>query len=67
MYLPIHSASNGNLLELNLTPFQIRKFRLNRASRQDAAWLRDILVRESGDFGTRVVLNEDNTLTVLWR
>jgi len=67
MYLPIHSPSNGDLLELKLTPFQIRKFRLNRASGQDAAWLRDTLDRESATFGTRIALNEDNTLTVLWR
>jgi len=67
MYLPIHSVSNGELLELKLIPFQIKKFRLNRVSRQDAVWLRDILGRESAEFGIRVSLNEDSTLTVLWQ
>ena len=41
------------------------KFHLNRATREDAIWLRDTLDRESSKFGTRVTLNEDGTLTVL--
>ena len=64
MYLPRPSLLDGRLLELTLIPFQIRKFRLNRAVRDGAAWLRNMLERESGRFGASVVLNDDNTLMV---
>lgn len=66
MYLPLLSRANGALLELGMIPFQIRKFRLIRASRQDAAWLRDVLDREGARLGTRVTLAEDNTLRLAW-
>jgi len=66
MYLPTLSTSTGNVVDLKLIPFQIRKLRLNRATREDAIWLRDTLNRESAKFGTQVILNEGGTLTVLW-
>jgi poly-gamma-glutamate synthesis protein (capsule biosynthesis protein) len=66
MYLPLLSRANGTLLELRMVPFQIRKFRLGRASRGDAAWLRDVLDREGARLGTRVMLGEDNTLRLAW-
>jgi len=66
MYLPTISASSGGLVDFRLIPFRMAKFRLNRATREDAIWLRDTLDRESSKFGTRVTLNEDGTLTVLW-
>jgi poly-gamma-glutamate capsule biosynthesis protein CapA/YwtB (metallophosphatase superfamily) len=65
MYLPTFSASNGKLVDLRLVPFRLGKFRLNRAAREDAIWLRDTLDRESAKFGTQVTLDEDGTLTVL--
>jgi poly-gamma-glutamate synthesis protein (capsule biosynthesis protein) len=65
MYLPTISASSGRLVDLRLVPFQVSKFRLNHAMREDAVWLRDTLDRESAKFGTRVTLNEDGILTVL--
>jgi len=67
MYLPRCSISSGDLLELTLLPFQIRKFRLNHASSGDVAWLRDTLDRESAKFGSRVALDANNTLKVLWK
>jgi poly-gamma-glutamate capsule biosynthesis protein CapA/YwtB (metallophosphatase superfamily) len=66
MYLPTLSTSTGNVVDLKLIPFQIRKLRLNRATREDAIWLRDTLNRESAKFDTQVTLNEDGTLMVLW-
>jgi poly-gamma-glutamate synthesis protein (capsule biosynthesis protein) len=46
---------------------QIRKFRLNRASLQDTAWLRDVLDRESRRLGAGVAADRDDTLSVTWR
>jgi poly-gamma-glutamate synthesis protein (capsule biosynthesis protein) len=67
LYLPTLSTSDGKLVDFRLIPFQLGKFRLNRATREDAIWLRDTLNRESSKFGTQVTLNEDGTLTVLRR
>jgi poly-gamma-glutamate synthesis protein (capsule biosynthesis protein) len=50
-----------------MVPLQIRNFRLNRASRGDAAWLRDVVNREGGRFGTRARLGPDNELTLAWQ
>ncbi len=62
MYFPSLDPGTGRLLELNMTPTQIRHFRANRASREDASWLRDTINRESRMFGFRVELNEDHRL-----
>ena len=66
MYLPRLSMPNRTLVELKLVPFRIQKFRLNRASRQDTAWLQVTINRESAKFGTRVTSNADNSLSVSW-
>jgi len=62
MYFASVDPSTGKLLYLQMTPTQIKRFRVNRASRADALWLRDLLNREGKKFGTRTAWNEDNTL-----
>jgi poly-gamma-glutamate synthesis protein (capsule biosynthesis protein) len=66
MYFLTVRASNGALEELTLVPFQIRKFRLNRASSADATWLSRILAREGQQFGTGIHLGADRCIDVLW-
>ena len=66
-YFPAIEASGGTLVELAMVPFQIRNFRLNRASPADSMWLCDSLNRQGEKFGTRVRLDPDNTLTLAWR
>jgi hypothetical protein len=46
MYLP-RLSHDGAISELTLLPYRIRRFRLSRASREDAAWLQTTLDRES--------------------
>ena len=67
MYLPRFAAGTRRLIELRLVPFRIRRFRLHRASRKHAAWLRDTLDRESAVFATRIDVGNDNALRVLLR
>ena len=62
MYFPRIDPATGRLLELQMTPLQIERFRLQRASRRDALTLRDTLNRYGGAFGSRVVLREDDRL-----
>jgi poly-gamma-glutamate synthesis protein (capsule biosynthesis protein) len=66
MYFPDVDPSTGKLLALKMTPTQIKRFRVNRASRSDALWLRDVLNREGREFRTRVELNKDFFLTLQW-
>jgi poly-gamma-glutamate synthesis protein (capsule biosynthesis protein) len=56
MYLPALDARTGRLVDLRLAPMRVRQFRANRASRDEALWLRDAINRESRQFGFRVEL-----------
>lgn len=66
MYFASLDPSTGNLLRLEMAPTQLRNFRLNRVTRADAEWLGEILNREGRPFGTRVRLDEENRLRLLW-
>jgi poly-gamma-glutamate synthesis protein (capsule biosynthesis protein) len=66
MYFATVEPSTGHLVRLRMAPMQIKHFRVNRASREDAAWLRDTLSTEGKRFRTRVELEQDNTLTLWW-
>ena len=58
---------SGRLERLDLIPYRIRRFRLERAGKEDTAWMRDTLVREGKALGTRAELAADGSLTVRWR
>lgn len=45
-YFASLDPADGRLLDLELVPFRVRRFRLGRAGAEDAAWLRDTLNRE---------------------
>lgn len=64
MYFPSVDPS-GNLVQLWMTPMQMRQFRLHRASQADAQWLRDVLNRVGEKLGTRVTMDEGR-LRLLW-
>lgn len=66
MYFATADASTGRLISLQMAPTHIKRFRVNRASREDARWLRDVLNREGEIFGTQVDLNRDNILSLRW-
>ncbi len=66
MYLPTVDTSTGGLLRLAIVPFQIRRFRLNRAWPSDVAWVRETLSREGLPFGTRLDLTQEATLELSW-
>jgi poly-gamma-glutamate synthesis protein (capsule biosynthesis protein) len=66
MYFASMDPSAGKLVQLQMTPTQIKYFKVNRTSRDDALWLSHTLNREGERFGTRVKLDEDNRLTLFW-
>ena len=65
MYLPAVEPGSGRLLDLCMTPMRTRRFKPNRASREDAEWLRDTINRESRRFGFEVELGKNHRLS--WR
>jgi poly-gamma-glutamate synthesis protein (capsule biosynthesis protein) len=65
LYLPRLARPEGTLLSLELVPFRLRKFRLDRARTEDAAWLAATLDRACAPFGTHVIVGNDERLIVL--
>lgn len=63
MYLPRLDAI-GRLLSLRLVPMQISRFRLNRPSQADAAWLHQAVARESGKLATIVARRADGSFVI---
>ena len=66
MYFVSMDRLTGKLISLQMTPMQVKRFRLNRTSGDGAIFLRDILNREGKKFGTGVELYADNTLALRW-
>ena len=66
MYFVSINPGSGELTRLKMTPMRIRRFRLNRASAEEASWLAATLDRESGRFESRVKLQGDQSLILGW-
>src|SRR5215210_219949 len=54
MYFVTLSPLSGKLARLEMTPIQIKRFRLNRPSVADIRWLQSTLDRESRKLGAAV-------------
>lgn len=65
LYFVTLEVPAGRLVRLELAPFRIRNFRLNRPSASDGAWLRDRLDRECRRFRGRVIAT-DGAYAVEW-
>lgn len=66
LYFPTIDPAGGGLVRFELSPMRIGRFRLSRASKDEAAWLGRTLTREGEAFGTRVEAGRDDTLTLRW-
>ena len=64
MYFPSVDPASGELTALYLVPTIMRRFRVERAPREDANWLRDLLGREGARWGTRAEIQPDGMITV---
>jgi poly-gamma-glutamate synthesis protein (capsule biosynthesis protein) len=67
LYFATLEAASGRLVRLEMTPLQIRRFRLNRVAQQDARWLRTTLDRECAALGTRVQSTGDERFSLTWQ
>ncbi|HKJ67810.1 MAG TPA: CapA family protein [bacterium] len=66
MYFPEVDPASGDLVRLQMIPTRIEKFQVHRASREDAAWLKEMFDREGNRLGTRTELTEDDRLMLRW-
>jgi poly-gamma-glutamate synthesis protein (capsule biosynthesis protein) len=66
MYFATVNSANGKLAGLQMIPTQIKRFKVNRASRAAAIWLMNTLNREGASLGTSVKLDRNNRLTLHW-
>lgn len=66
MYFARLDPMSGQLVELQLTPAQIKKFQLNKAEKTDVIWMKDVLNREGRKLNTSVELNKDLSMTLCW-
>ena len=66
MYFVSVNPRSGELTRLEMIPMRIRRFQLNRASGEEASWLAATMDRESRRFGSRVELQEDQSLILDW-
>jgi poly-gamma-glutamate capsule biosynthesis protein CapA/YwtB (metallophosphatase superfamily) len=66
MYFPEISLSDGNLEAMTIIPMQIKQFRLNYVSKEDALWLYTRLNKDWKNYGTSLTMNDDNTFTLHW-
>jgi poly-gamma-glutamate synthesis protein (capsule biosynthesis protein) len=65
MYFASVEPGDGKLVKLDMAPMQMKRFRLNHASRKDAVWLKEVLDREGGKFKSGVEFVAD-TLILRW-
>ncbi len=64
MYFPRLDPGPGTLVSFEMIPTRIRRFRIARATSEQARLRGDVLRRESQRFGTEVRLRDSNTLAV---
>ncbi len=66
LYLVTVEQATGTLTRLELIPIRRRRFRLERASTEDANWLADTLSREGARLATSVDVAASGKLVVSW-
>lgn len=64
MYFATLNPASGELVQLSMTPLQIRQMSLHRTMPCDAEWLADTLARISGDFKAWIEAADDGSLVL---
>jgi len=62
LYFARLEPATGRMLRVAMTPLQIRRMRLQRASMEDADWLLDMFNREGRELGTSFVLSPEGQI-----
>jgi poly-gamma-glutamate capsule biosynthesis protein CapA/YwtB (metallophosphatase superfamily) len=67
MYFAAMEPATGRLAKLKMTPTRMRRLKIIKTSAEEAAALTDVLSREGKRFGTGILPNGDNALTLVSR
>ncbi len=65
-YLPAFDLATRRLTALEMAPFRVRRFRLERAAPDEVRWLRETLDRESRPLGAGVAAGPGGRLRLRW-
>jgi len=57
---------DGALASLEMLPYRLRRFRLNRAELEERQWLAEVMDRECRRLATEVTLDSDEKLKLAW-
>lgn len=66
MYFPKLEVGSGRLVDLEMVPTRLRRFRIQLAPEKDAQWLTEVLNREGERLGTRFRMDEGTRLRLAW-
>lgn len=66
MYFVSFDMKRNILTNVDMVPLRMRRFRLNRADRQDTQWLATTLQREGAGVGTSIELQHDHSMALAW-
>jgi poly-gamma-glutamate capsule biosynthesis protein CapA/YwtB (metallophosphatase superfamily) len=66
VYLVTIDSDTGEIVEMNLIPFSMRRLHLNRAPPEDGRGLAEVLWREGRRWRTTVRVATDGTLCLRW-
>lgn len=66
MYFPVIDTRSGELAALTLIPVRMRRFQLQKASAEEAAWLAAMMDRECRRLGACVLGHRNGALVVDW-
>jgi poly-gamma-glutamate synthesis protein (capsule biosynthesis protein) len=64
LYFAAFDQATTTLAHLRIVPMRSRRMRLRSASCADGEWLRDVLERAAGHFGSRFELEPDGELVL---
>jgi poly-gamma-glutamate capsule biosynthesis protein CapA/YwtB (metallophosphatase superfamily) len=65
-YLASIDRDTGEIVEMKMIPFSMRRLRLERATAADGRWLAAVLSREGRRWGTTVHVASHGTLCLRW-
>ncbi len=66
LYFATVNSRNGTLAQLDMVPFSLKKFRLQRVTEEDFLTVSQILDREGQPLGTKCEVADLNTLSLKW-
>ncbi len=59
------AVPDGELMDLDMVPIQLRNFRINRPGDADIQWLHHVVAHQYGRFGGKVEVTSNSTMRLI--